>query len=267
MFEPDLADRVDDLICIFEGGNPDREMDTISMLLTGWIIFLFSSIALVKFLYIKYVRKEKKKEQTEQQSLQADDKKSTTNATNGHVNSSSSNERRTDTANRNSNSVILTAQPPGSRVLQNNNVISDSKQRLLSQSSSSSFDAPASGSCTGPDPVVVDYINKCYSWLYSTESLIDNSQTWENIKDSLIDTLGKILREQGKKELPIFVSIVDINLTSAVQISNLYAECEHTNNIVSWKSILPNYLMLNDLVKYLICDCLPLFRNLLVTAK
>src|ERR1700733_5253893 len=57
MFEPDLADRVDDLICIFEGGNPYDAMDSLTMLLMGWFLFLFSSLVLLKFLYKRYLKK------------------------------------------------------------------------------------------------------------------------------------------------------------------------------------------------------------------
>lgn len=53
----DLADSIDDLICAFEG-NPDVTMDTLAMLIFGWILVGLFVLWLGKLLYSRYILKE-----------------------------------------------------------------------------------------------------------------------------------------------------------------------------------------------------------------
>lgn len=51
----DLADKIDDLICSFEGGG-DTTMDTVAMLMFGWMVFGLFVLGIGKFIYAKYIR-------------------------------------------------------------------------------------------------------------------------------------------------------------------------------------------------------------------
>lgn len=55
----DLAESVDDLICIFEG-NPDLTMDTLAMFIFGWILVALFILWLGKFIYARFILKEDK---------------------------------------------------------------------------------------------------------------------------------------------------------------------------------------------------------------
>lgn len=52
----DLADRIDDLICSFEGGG-DTTMDTVAMLIFGWTVFGLFVLAIGKYVYARYFAK------------------------------------------------------------------------------------------------------------------------------------------------------------------------------------------------------------------
>ncbi|KAK7794196.1 hypothetical protein R5R35_000484 [Gryllus longicercus] len=50
----DLADRIDDLICSFEGGG-DTTMDTVAMLMFGWMIFGLVVLAIGRYIYGRFL--------------------------------------------------------------------------------------------------------------------------------------------------------------------------------------------------------------------
>ncbi|XP_049775583.1 phospholipid transfer protein C2CD2L isoform X1 [Schistocerca cancellata] len=50
----DLADRIDDLICSFEGGG-DTTMDTVAMLMFGWMIFGLCVLAIGRYVYGRFL--------------------------------------------------------------------------------------------------------------------------------------------------------------------------------------------------------------------
>jgi len=50
----DLAERVDDLICAFEGGG-ETTMDTVAMLIFGWMVFGLFALAIGKYIYQRVV--------------------------------------------------------------------------------------------------------------------------------------------------------------------------------------------------------------------
>jgi hypothetical protein len=82
--------------------------------------------------------------------------------------------------------------------------------------------------CNGPDKTVVNFVSTCYRWLCTPE--VRKHSEWEHIKDNFIDVINKSLRD-AKKERTVFVSVVDISLSEEVSLKNLFAECEHQNNI------------------------------------
>lgn len=66
----DLADKIDDLICTFEGGG-DTTMDTVAMYMFGWMLFGLVVLGVGRFVYGKFIRTRltsEKSEPTEQPS-------------------------------------------------------------------------------------------------------------------------------------------------------------------------------------------------------
>ncbi|KAK9510046.1 hypothetical protein O3M35_004919 [Rhynocoris fuscipes] len=51
----DLADKIDDLICTFEGGG-DTTMDTVAMYMFGWMLFGLVVLGVGRFAYGKFIR-------------------------------------------------------------------------------------------------------------------------------------------------------------------------------------------------------------------
>ncbi|KAF6201011.1 hypothetical protein GE061_005458 [Apolygus lucorum] len=54
----DLADKIDDLICTFEGGG-DTTMDTVAMYVFGWMLLVLVVLGLGRFAYGKFVSRTK----------------------------------------------------------------------------------------------------------------------------------------------------------------------------------------------------------------
>jgi hypothetical protein len=52
----DLAEKIDDLICSFEGGG-DTTMDTVAMYMFGWMLVCLFVVGLGKFVYAKFYNK------------------------------------------------------------------------------------------------------------------------------------------------------------------------------------------------------------------
>lgn len=50
----DLADRIDDLICSFEGGG-ETTMDTVAMLIFGWMVFGLFVLLIGRYIYGRYM--------------------------------------------------------------------------------------------------------------------------------------------------------------------------------------------------------------------
>ena len=59
----DLADRIDDLICSFEGGA-ETTMDTVAMLIFGWMIFGLFVLAIGRYIYGRFITSSETKEKT-----------------------------------------------------------------------------------------------------------------------------------------------------------------------------------------------------------
>ncbi|PSN33570.1 hypothetical protein C0J52_23639 [Blattella germanica] len=59
----DLADRIDDLICSFEGGA-ETTMDTVAMLIFGWMIFGLFVLAIGRYIYGRFISSSESKEKT-----------------------------------------------------------------------------------------------------------------------------------------------------------------------------------------------------------
>lgn len=59
----DLADRIDELICSFEGGA-ETTMDTVAMLIFGWMIFGLFVLAIGRYIYGRFIRSSEVKDKS-----------------------------------------------------------------------------------------------------------------------------------------------------------------------------------------------------------
>lgn len=59
----DLADRIDDLICSFEGGA-ETTMDTVAMLIFGWMIFGLFVLGIGRYIYGRFISSSEVKEKS-----------------------------------------------------------------------------------------------------------------------------------------------------------------------------------------------------------
>lgn len=181
----------------------NRDMDTISMLLTGWVIFVFLAIAAVKFFYIRFIKTPKSEavQQPAATSIHAVDTKLATSA----ETTSNGSARGTVTTSK----VVETLTGP--KVIQSNRPQRPLRRRRISKDSirdfDSSFDASSiigdairnelSSPCSGPDAEVVEYINKCHDWLYGGSQ----TQSWDDVREAFIDAMNRSLRDIDKKVL------------------------------------------------------------------
>jgi len=164
-------------------------MDTISMLLTGWIIFVFCAIAFVKYLYLRFVRK------TDFSEITLPSSEGTTTAVKDTTAETVVEEKSSaaveTTPNRVVTNGIKTTEPSSvvrrRKHIQTESIVVENKIEPL----------PVPIQCIGPDTVVTDYIIKCYNWLYSVQTIQDNS--WDDLRETFMDSLNKVLREEDKK--------------------------------------------------------------------
>ena len=59
----DLADKIDDLICSFEGGG-DTTMDTLAMYMFGWMVFALVVLGIGKYVYGNFISGKDTKEKS-----------------------------------------------------------------------------------------------------------------------------------------------------------------------------------------------------------
>jgi len=145
MFDFDLADRVDDLICSFDNGNPDSDMDTISILLTGWITFLFCSVLLVKYIYRKYKSRAHPEPGPE---LEKTQEKASSHPTLPVVNGTSEIQQ-------------LSFSVPPKKGPESDAACKKSAERRVGP-------VPVLR-CSGPSPDVVEFVTASHNWLYVDE--------------------------------------------------------------------------------------------------
>lgn len=178
------------------------------MLLTGWIIFVFLAIALVKFLYIRFVKKSQYEESGSQVTPASESAIKSTN--------SETVEAVQTTLNGSARAVgsgsKLVETLTGPKVIQSNRPQRPLRRRRISKDSSrdneSSFDASSillanssfdgdltsTAICSGPNADVVDYVTKCYEWLFGSQRA-----PLEDVTESFVDAMNRSLRETDKK--------------------------------------------------------------------
>lgn len=182
-------------------GN-NRDMDTISMLLTGWVIFVFFAIAAVKFLYIRFIKAPKVvKDDTQEVAFTVSEQKPAETTSNGTARGSLT-----------SSKVVETLTGP--KVVQSNRPHRPLRRRRMSRDSTRDYDSSFDAStiigdgipsgiltlCSGPDTAVVQYVTKCHDWLYEGPQ----NRSWDDVREAFIDSMNRSLRDIDKKVSYIF---------------------------------------------------------------
>ncbi|OXA42605.1 uncharacterized protein LOC110859330 isoform X3 [Folsomia candida] len=202
------------------GIGPYQDMDTISMLLTGWIIFILISIVVVKYLYFRFVKK-----------------------TGFPQFESSSSESRANLLSHEGGDVGGGAGPP-----EQNGSVGDLALKAARSSpkpqpparrrhklagapqTSPSHDHATEGVCTGPDPAAVEFIKQIYDWAFKKDGK-DRASWVGDIKSSFMTALNQVLRDEGGKQNDFLITIIDLNLKEDLKLYNMFAECIHPDNV------------------------------------
>ncbi|CAG7785149.1 unnamed protein product [Allacma fusca] len=203
MFEVDLADRVDDLICIFE--------------------------ALLKYVYRNFVKRgAKAKEEVKVTSVTKDSTKEISKEKTKSSQLSQEKGKPKETASSAGPAEVNNVSVNQSTGRTESTAVR--RRRLDREQFSQSFDLSDKnkGPCNGPDTVVVEYVNGCHEWLYSPQTL--ECKEWCDVRESFIDSINKTLREDEKTN-PTVASVVDIIFKDDMTMTNCFAECEHENTV------------------------------------
>jgi len=191
-----IFDRVIGLCFDFTGGiGPYHDMDTISMLLTGWVIFIVCSVALLKYLYIRFVKKGNFSSELEasldSNLLRLNEQKA---------------EEEDELASLQDGTAVtkkVVETISGLKALPSSNKPQAPvrRRRIDKSAAIDSFDEiaalNASGPCTGNDPDVVEFINKCYEWGFNYKGT--QKRAWEDMKEAFTRAVNKTLRDEDLK--------------------------------------------------------------------
>ena len=158
-------------------------MDTISMLLTGWIIFIFCSVALTKFLYMRFIKKRPSK-LAKSSSVETLSKGETELSTTAKYNDTVSKTLGSEEGELRKRIIEnnTTSQPPV--------IYSEETIKPTASTSSSTI-------CTGPDPKVVNFVTDVHNWLFSKDESIVKAR--DDITSDIIDAMNRSLRNGNRK--------------------------------------------------------------------
>lgn len=149
----DLADSIDDLICAFEG-NPDVTMDTLAMLIFGWILMGLFVLWLGRALYGRFILKDVANETKPKVETVA----KIENKVQGDViDSKSVVKKSAPVVSAPKGSSYVPPTPPIKKRLSRKSPVPDLKK---------SYFVPAP-QCTGADNIAVLWVNDVFQWLYN----------------------------------------------------------------------------------------------------
>ena len=152
----DLADKIDDLICSFEGGG-DTTMDTVAMLMFGWMVFGLFVLGIGKFIYAKYVRGGNWKGSNAVPPVA-----SSPGGSDDHtVKSAIAKDLRSSASS--GGAYVPPTPPVRKRIGSTKRGSSTGPLKSAPKISPVNLPPPA----TGPDPEAVHWVNQVFAWLYS----------------------------------------------------------------------------------------------------
>ena len=170
----DLAENVDDLICISDGTG-DRTMDTLAMYLFAWILVAFVAVWAAKYAYEKLLASKKKAiEQPKAKAespTKVDGSKGISAADIVDVKAPGLKKSNSAPKSGAAGGKTVPATPPVRKRLTRQSPAPDLKKTKY-------IPAPQ---CTGPDNISVLWVNDVFQWLFNDRAVIEELiQVWIN---------------------------------------------------------------------------------------
>uniref|UniRef100_A0A8D9EYW3 C2 domain-containing protein 2 n=2 Tax=Cacopsylla melanoneura TaxID=428564 RepID=A0A8D9EYW3_9HEMI len=210
----DLADKIDDLICSFEGGG-DNTMDTIAMYLFIWMLFGLLVLGIGRYVYSNFISSKQTKPPTISDSAvnKVVEPKIIPSAVNKDLKLSS--------APLSSPNRTVPATPPVRRRLN-----SKSGRTTPTLTRSRSLQSLSIPTATGPETESVRWVNQIFSWLYSDMMVVNELlNVWIT---ALNETMKTSVAEHG-----LGVELVRIltETTQSPTINNIFCECDSKDDV------------------------------------
>ncbi|KAI5705432.1 hypothetical protein M8J75_014982 [Diaphorina citri] len=209
----DLADKIDDLICSFEGGG-DNTMDTIAMYLFIWMLFGLVVLGIGRYVYSNFISvKQIKPPAVDSVVNKVVEPKIVPSAVNKDIKLSS--------APLTSPNRTVPATPPVRRRLG-----SKSGRTTPTLTRSRSLQSLSIPTATGPEAESVRWVNQVFLWLYSDMMVVNELlNVWIT---ALNETMKPSVTEHG-----LGVELVRL-LTETTQpptINNVFCECDSKDDV------------------------------------
>lgn len=209
----DLADKIDDLICSFEGGG-DNTMDTIAMYLFIWMLFGLLVLGIGRYVYSNFISvKQIKPPVVDSAVSKVVEPKIVPSAVNKDLKLSS--------APLTSPNRTVPATPPVRRRLG-----SKSGRSTPTLSRSRSLQSLSIPTATGPEAESVRWVNQIFLWLYSDMMVVNELlNVWIT---ALNETMKPSVTEHG-----LGVELVRLltETTQAPTINNIFCECDSKDDV------------------------------------
>ncbi|XP_063229821.1 uncharacterized protein LOC134534973 isoform X2 [Bacillus rossius redtenbacheri] len=205
----DLADRIDDLICSFEGGS-ETTMDTVAMLIFGWMIFGLFVLAVGRYIYSRFISISDGKDKPVVPDASA-------KPTSAAAPAAAVSEVATAVAAPVSTAgATVPPTPPIRRRI-------NAKRTTAPSPSRSSVVPPPLA--TGPDNECVHWVNEVFYWLYSDLVVVNE------ILNVWLQTLNEFT-QKSVTEHGIGVEFVRVlPETHAPSLTNVFCECDSKDDV------------------------------------
>lgn len=194
----DLADKIDDLICSFEGGG-DTTMDTLAMYMFGWMVFGLVVLGIGRYVYGNFMSGKDKKEKSivaEPQVIKGENSVDATTKPSG--------KELPVTKSSGTGGKYVPPTPPVRKRLgsKSGRPVGPAKPK-----SSTLIHPPPTA--TGPDSECVKWVNELFAWLYSDLVIVNE----------LLNLWIQSLNEFTKKSV---AEVSGVDLFISVMLSIVY---------------------------------------------
>ncbi|GLV42604.1 uncharacterized protein CBL_03343 [Carabus blaptoides fortunei] len=218
----DLAEPIDDLICSFDG-NTDFTMDTLAMLIFGWILVALFVLWMGKLLYARFILKETTNEtkpkvevaKVEVQSVEVTENAKSVKKSAPVVTAAKSTSGGGGVGGGGGSGGYVPPTPPIRKRLSRKSPVPDLKRI---------HHTPAP-QCTGADHVSVQWVNDVFQWLYNDLVIVNE------ILNVWIQSLNEVTK-QAVSEHGVgvdFIRILPETLPPA--LTNLFCECDSKDDV------------------------------------
>lgn len=210
----DLADKIDDLICSFEGGG-DTTMDTLAMYMFGWMVFGLVVLGIGKYVYGNFISGKNSKEKSIVAEPQVIKSENSVDATTKPSGKESPVTKSTGTGGK-----YVPPTPPVRKRLG-----SKSGRPVGPAKPKSSALVHPPPTATGPDSECVKWVNELFAWLYSDLVIVNELlNIWIQ---SLNEFTKKSVAEHG-----VGVEFVRVlGETQTPVLTNVFCECAPNDDV------------------------------------